>query len=302
MCILKNNNQFIKIYKMSELAGLPFAGLPFAGLAELIPINRAEFLVFQRQTKYDILLEKLKQTEIIYSEANLAIETATKNISVFNSSTNHTLIQNKDPWYRLQDVRSSISVCTRTIMKETVRKSRAILKYRALIKQIYNVKRLLPEGKRLIKEAKIAAKKNAQELARLEAVNRCFVASEADKRISSARLLLLPEDILFVIKSFFTYETRIELLETKYPLMPRLNKLSPRNTSELICCMHKRPNYLAKATAETAERLIRWPYACVPTSHLKRKEYILSMLQKYKIHCPAEAIHLIKTVALSKKI
>ena len=139
-------------------------------------------------------------------------------------------------------------------------------------------------------------------MAQLEAVNRCFVATDADKRISSARLLKLPEDILFVIKSFFTYETRIELLETKYPLMPRLNKLSPRNTSELICCMHKRPNYLAKATAETAERLIRWPYACVPTSHLKRKEYILSMLQKYKIHCPVEAIHLIKTVALSKKI
>ena len=53
-------------------------------LAGLVPINRADFLVFQRQTKYDILLEKLKQTEIIYSEANLAIETAAKNISVFN--------------------------------------------------------------------------------------------------------------------------------------------------------------------------------------------------------------------------
>jgi len=267
-------------------------------LAGLVPVNRADFLVFQRQTKYEILLEKLKQTEIIYSEANLAIETAAKNISVFNSSTNNARIQNKDPWYKLQDVRLCISDCTRIIMKETVRKSRAILKYRALIKQIYNVKRLLPEGKRLIKEAKIAAKKKAQELARLEAVNRCFVASEADKRISSARLLMLPEDILFVIKSFFTYETRIELLETKYPLMPRLNKLSCWNTRELICCMHKRPNFLAKASAKTAEMLIRFPYACVPTNHVKRKEYILSMLQKYKIWCPAEAIHLIRTVTL----
>jgi hypothetical protein len=278
-------SSFIKIYKMTELTGL-------------VPINRAEFLAFQRQTKHDILLEKLKQTEIIYSEANLAIQNATTNISLFNNSTDHAIIQLKDPWYKLQEMRSCISDCTRIIMKETVRKSRSILKYRALIKQIYNLKRLLPEGKRLIKEAKIAAKKNAQEFARLEAVNRCFVASEADKRISSARLLMLPEDILFVIKSFFTYETRIELLETAYPLMLRLNKLSCWNTRELICCMHKRPNYLAKASAKTAEMLIRFPYACVPTNHVKRKEYILHMIQKYKIHCPVEAIHLLRTVTL----
>ena len=295
-------------------------------MSELAPpiVNRSEFLENQRQIKYEILLEKLKQTEMIYSNASSTLSNALKNIEFYTKHPNYKIIQQneakRNPLTTPLGVQLltgcsgfksldqflgyncfQISANVRCITKQSEIKSKAILKYKALTNQIDKLKHLLPEGKRLIKEAKRVAKKKAEELAHLEAVNRCFVATDADKRISSAQLLNLPEDILFVIKSFFTYETRIELLETKYPLMPRLNKLSPRNTSELICCMHKRPNYLAKATAETAERLIRWPYACVPTSHLKRKEYILSMLQKYKIHCPAEAIHLIKTVVLSKK-
>lgn len=294
-------------------------------MSELAPIvNRSEFLENQRQIKYEILLEKLKQTEIIYSEASLCVSTALGHIENIPVHNNYKILQENEATRNPLDtplkvnttcngVRCKsvdellvftcaiISCNIRHITKQSEIKSKAILKYKALTNQINKLKHLLPEGKRLIKEAKRVAKKKAEELAQLEAVNRCFVATDADKRISSARLLMLPEDILFVIKSFFTYETRIELLEKKYPLMPRLNKLSPRNTSELICCMHKRPNYLAKATAKTAELLILWPYACVPTSHLKRKEYILSMLQKYKINCPVEAIHLIKTVVLSKK-
>ena len=283
-------------------------------MSELAPlVIRSEFLENQRQIKYEILLEKLKQTEMIYSNASMALSNSLSNVKAITSDRNYEIIQQEAIRIPLAEVQPRkgthtlelkcfrISIHIRIITKQSEIKSKAILKYKALTNQIDKLKRLLPEGKRLIKEAKLVAKKKAKELAHLESVNRCFVAADADKRISSALLLVLPEDILFVIKSFFTYETRIELLETKYPLMPRLNKLSPRNTSELICCMHKRPNYLAKATAETAERLIRWPYACVPTSHLKRKEYILSMLQKYKIHCPKEAIHLIKTVVLCKK-
>lgn len=294
-------------------------------MSELAPlVNRSEFLANQRQIKYEILLEKLKQTEIIYSNASSTLSNALKNIEWYTKHPNYKVIKQneatRNPLATPLGVQLltgcsgfksldqflgyncfQISANVRCITKQSEIKSKAFQRYKALTYQIENLKRLLPEGKRLIKEAKLVAKKKAEKLAQLEAVNRCFVATDADKRISSAQLLKLPEDILFVIKSFFTYETRIELLETKYPLMPRLNKLSPRDTSELICCMHKRPNYLAKATAETAERLIRWPYACVPTSHLKRKEYILSMLQKYKIHCPNEAIHLIKTVVLCNK-
>jgi len=294
-------------------------------MSELAPIvNRAEFLANQRQIKYEILLEKLKQTEKIYSNASSTLSQALQNIEWYTKHPNYKVIQQNEAKRNplatplgvqlltgCSGVKSldqflgyncvQISDNVRRITKQSEVKSKAILKYKDLTNQIEKLKRLLPEGKRIIKEAKLVAKKKAEDLAQLEAVNRCFVAADADKRISSARLLKLPEDILFVIKSFFTYETRIELLETKYPLMPRLNKLSPRDTSELICCMYKRPNYLAELSAKEAEVLIRFPYLLVPTSHLKRKEYILSMLQKYKIHCPKEAIHLIKTVVLCNK-
>ena len=288
-------------------------------------VNRSAFLENQRQIKYEILLEKLKQTEIIYSKASMCVSNSLKNLALYTTHPNYKIIQQneaiRDPLaiplgiQSLTDARGfttldeflgfncfQMSTNIRCITKQSEIKSKAILKYKALTIQIDKLKHLLPEGKRLIKEAKLVAKKKAKELAHLEAVNRCFVAADADKRISSARLLRLPEDILIVIKSFFTYETRIELLETKYQMMLRLNKLSSSNTRELICGMHKRPNYLADLSAREAEILILRPYRGVPTNHVKRKEYILSMLQKYKIHCPAEAIHLIKTVALSKKI
>ena len=288
-------------------------------------VNRSAFLENQRQIKYEILLEKLKQTEIIYSKASMCVSNSLKNLALYTTHPNYKIIQQneaiRDPLAIPLGVQSltdaqgfssldqflgfncfQMSTNIRCITKQSEIKSKAILKYKALTIQIDKLKHLLPEGKRLIKEAKLVAKKKAKELAHLEAVNRCFVAADADKRISSARLLKLPEDILIVIKSFFTYETRIELLETKYQMMPRLNKLSSSNTRELICGMHKRPNYLADLSAREAEILILRPYRGVPTNHVKRKEYILSMLQKYKIHCPAEAIHLIKTVALSKKI
>ena len=284
-------------------------------MSELAPlVNRSEFLENQRQIKYEILLEKLKQTEMIYSNASMALSNSLSNVKAITSDRNYEIIQQEAIRIPLAEVQPRkgthtlelkcfrISIHIRIITKQSEIKSKAILKYKALTNQIDKLKRLLPEGKRLIKEAKLVAKKKAKELAHLEAVNRCFVAADADKRISSARLLKLPEDILIVIKSFFTYETRIELLETKYQMMLRLNKLSSSNTRELICGMHKRPNYLADLSAREAEILILRPYRGVPTNHVKRKEYILSMLQKYKIHCPAEAIHLIKTVALSKKI
>ena len=295
-------------------------------MLELAPIvNRAEFLANQRQIKYEILVEKLKQTEIIYSEASLSVSNALECVRVIPMHNNYKILQENEATRNPLDtplrvnttcngVRCKsadellvftcaiISNNIRHITKQSEIKSKAILKCKRLTNQIDKLKCLLPEGRRLIKETKLVAKAKAKELAHLESVNRCFVAADADNRISSERLLMLPEDVLFVIKSFFTYETRIELLETKYPLMPRINKLSPRDTRELICCMHKRPNFLAKTSAKTAESLIRWPYACVPTSHLKRKEYILFMLQKYKIHCPKEAIHLISIIALVKKM
>lgn len=289
-------------------------------MSELAPpvVNRAEFLANQRQIKYEILLEKLKQTEIIYSDASRDLSNSLKIITSFTSHPNYAIIQQNEAIQNpltgvqgLSDVRDDtqlgqflayhcfrISSNIRCITKQSDKKSKAILKYKTLTNQIEKLKCLLPEGKRLIKEAKLVSKNKAKELAHTEAVNRCFVATDADKRISSARLLMLPEDILFVIKSFFTYETRIELLETKYPLMARLNKLSCDYTSKLICCMHKRPNYLAELSAKEAELLIRRPYAYVPTNHLKRKEYIVNMLQKYKMYCPEEAIHLIRTVVL----
>jgi len=294
-------------------------------MSELAPIvNRAEFLANQRQIKYEILLEKLKQTEIIYSNASSTLSQALQIIEWYTKHPNYKVIQQneakRNPLATPLGVQLltgcsgfksldqflgyncvQISANVHCITKQSKIKSKAILKCKDLTNEIDKLKCLLPEGKRLIKEAKLVAKKKAEELAQLEAVNRCVVSVDADKRISSARLLKLPEDILFVIKSFFTYETRIELLETKYPLMLRLNKLSASDTRKLILCMHKRPNYLAEMSAEEAEWLIVSPNFLVPTTHLKRKEYILSMLQKYKIHCPKEAIHLIKTVVLCNK-
>ena len=295
-------------------------------MSELAPIvNRSEFLENQRQIKYEILLEKLKQTEMIYSNASSTLSNALKNIEFYTKHPNYKIIQQNEAIRNplatplgvqlltgCSGVESlaqllgyncfQISANVRCITKQSEIKSKAILKYKALTNQIDKLKRLLPEGKHLIKEAKLVAKKKAKELSQLEAVNRCFVATDADKRISSARLLRLPEDILIVIKSFFTYETRIELLETKYPLISPLNKLSSSNTRDLICGMHKRPNYLADLTAREAELLIFCPYRGVPSNHLKRKEYILNMLKKYKTHCPKEAVYLIKTVALCSKL
>ena len=53
-------------------------------MSELAPIvNRAEFLANQRQIKYEILLEKLKQTEIIYSNASSSLSIALENIKSY---------------------------------------------------------------------------------------------------------------------------------------------------------------------------------------------------------------------------
>ena len=145
-------------------------------MSELAPpiVNRSEFLENQRQIKYEILLEKLKQTEMIYSNASSTLSNALKNIEFYTKHPNYKIIQQNEAIRNplatplgvqlltgCSGVESlaqllgyncfQISANVRCITKQSEIKSKAILKYKALTNQIDKLKRLLPEGKRIIK-------------------------------------------------------------------------------------------------------------------------------------------------------
>ena len=164
--------------------------------------------------------------------------------------------------------------------------------------------------KSLASQAKIATNSDAILAKRARAI----VAADADKRISSARLLKLPEDILFVIKSFFTYETRFEVLEHKYPLTKRLNQLSGNNVHLICHKLHLKPEYKS-AHPQNPDLYLRiatyyslYPNAFrvppetfapgVPRTHTDRKKDIISLFNEYKITNPKAAINIVKSVAL----
>jgi len=168
--------------------------------------------------------------------------------------------------------------------------------------------------KSLASQAKIVAKSVAKSDAVAAKRTRAIVAADADKRISSARLLKLPEDVLFVIKSFFTYQMRTELLEHKYGLAARLNRLSNKNVHQICHTLHLTPEYKSDhpQNPDVALRIARYylsfPHAFdftfgtfdqrVPGSHTNRKKDILTLFNEYKTTHPKAAFKIAIAFAL----
>ena len=207
---------------------------------------RRQLIALQRQSKHDILVELRTQSYNNYNASKEAIIQANKSISLINlNETNITYNNGQDPYSMLYNKLQCIKHLTHKIKEQSKIKFASINNYHKYSEKIKKSAMLLPEGLLATKNAKIAAKKIVDDLKHQNEVNRMFVACEADKRISSKRLLRLPEDVLFVIKSFFTYETRIELLEHKYPTVPRLNLLSAKKSHQFCALLHLTPEYFA---------------------------------------------------------
>ena len=257
-------------------------------------LPRSEVLTAQRQAKCNQLEADKEFIQKVY---NVTVKNINEAINSITLQQNE-LIQGNNTYIPKRDDFIHITNLTSVINTETKRKIYAIERHNMLCKKIEVLKKQLPEGKLAVKNAKIAAK----ELVNQSIINRRLVAIDADKRISTARLLKLPEDILFVIRSFFTYETRIELLESKYPMKPLLNKLSAFNTYSFSYYLHKRPNYLAGLTAEEAEVFVQRQWRTIPYKHQARKAHIQMLLQKYKEIDPNEAMHILKSLIIIRPI
>ena len=267
---------------------------------------RQQLIALQRQTKHDILVELRIQSYNSYNASKEAIIQATKSISLINlNETNITYNNGQDPQSMLCNKLQCIQYLTHKIKEQSKIKFAAINNYHKYSEKIKKSALLLPDGLLATKNAKIAAKVAADDLKHNNEVNRMFVACEADKRISSARLLKLPEDVLFVIKSFFTYETRFELLEHKYPVVPRLNLLSPKNSHRFCALLHITPEYFAGITVELADMITKFnAYGLtygIPVSHAGRKQFIADLIQKYKETFPHTALKIIKTLSILVK-
>jgi len=264
---------------------------------------RQKLIAIQRQSKHDILIELRIQCHNSYNASKEAIIQANKSISLINlNETNITYNNGQDPSSMLYNKLLCIKHLTHKIKEQSKIKFAAINNYHKYSEKIKKSALLLPEGILATKNAKIVAKVTADDIKHNNEVNRMFIACEADKRISSARLLKLPEDVLFVIKSFFTYETRIELLEHKYPTVPRLNLLSAKNTHQFCALLHLTPEYFAGITVEWADMITKFnAYGLtygIPASHSGRKKFIIDLIQKYKETFPHAALKIVKTLSI----
>ena len=129
----------------------------------------------------------------------------------------------------------------------------------------------------------------------------------ANKRICSKKLMRLPHEILRYIQEYFTYDTKITLMETIYKPLRLLNNLS----SYALLCFLKyiciQPAFFAMLTDSEKENHLWTGYdnlnykpvfENIPGA-INRKRQIISTIQLYKIVYPKEAYHLMRNLCFN---
>ena len=129
----------------------------------------------------------------------------------------------------------------------------------------------------------------------------------ANKRICSKKLMRLPHEILRYIQEYFTYDTKITLMETIYKPLRLLNNLS----SYALLCFLKyiciQPAFFAMLTDSEKENYLWTGYdnlnykpvfENIPGA-INRKRQIISTIQLYKIVYPKEAYHLMRNLCFN---
>ena len=137
-----------------------------------------------------------------------------------------------------------------------------------------------------------------------EKIEKKSSAITADKRICSKTLMRLPHEILRYIQEYFTYDTKITLMETLYKPLRLLNNL----TSYALLCFLKymciQPAFFAMLTDSEKENHL-WTGYDNPlykpvfeniSGAIIIKRQIISTIQLYKIVYPKEAYHLMRNL------
>ena len=137
-----------------------------------------------------------------------------------------------------------------------------------------------------------------------EKIEKKSSAITADKRICSKKLMRLPHEILRYIQEYFTYDTKITLMETLYKPLRLLNNL----TSYALLCFLKymciQPAFFAMLTDSEKENHL-WTGYDNPlykpvfeniSGAIIIKRQIISTIQLYKIVYPKEAYHLMRNL------
>ena len=140
-----------------------------------------------------------------------------------------------------------------------------------------------------------------------EKIEKKSSAIAADKRICSKTLMRLPHEILRYIQEYFTYDTKITLMETLYKPLRLLNNL----TSYALLCFLKymciQPAFFAMLTDSEKEKHLWTGYdnlnykpvfENIPGA-INRKRQIISTIQLYKIVYPKEAYHLMRNLCFN---
>jgi len=140
-----------------------------------------------------------------------------------------------------------------------------------------------------------------------EKIEKKSSAITADKRICSKKLTRLPHEILRYIQEYFTYDTKITLMETLYKPLRLLNNL----TSYALLCFLKymciQPAFFAMLTDSEKEKHL-WTGYDNPnykpvfeniSGSIIIKRQIISTIQLYKIVYPKEAYHLMRNLCFN---
>lgn len=128
-------------------------------------------------------------------------------------------------------------------------------------------------------------------------------AKENKKNTVLKRIELLPDELKRYIQSYFAYETKIVLLESKYKIPKIIMAMKYVNAEIFLKKICKSPEYFSTLSAEEAQAETFTPgvpfrpyYEC--RGAMERKMKILRVLQKMKRQCPTFALKTIKILAI----
>ena len=126
---------------------------------------------------------------------------------------------------------------------------------------------------------------------------------ENKKNTVLKKIALLPDELKRYIQSYLTYQTQIEVLETKYKIPQIVKAMKYVKSDVFLKKMCTSPEYFSTLSAEEALAQTFVPgvpfkpyYYCQGAQERKMK--IQQVLQKMKAQCPAFALKTIKMLAM----
>lgn len=123
----------------------------------------------------------------------------------------------------------------------------------------------------------------------------------AKKRINLKTIFnKLPDDVLWYMSKFFTYETQIELLESKCKFSTRLNNLSNDLVSSFYTKVRMTHDYYSLLTPDqkTEELNETWYSIKYCGSQVARRAHFNKIMYQLKKERPATALKMLKTFAI----